>query len=375
MDEIRELLSFLTDPQQFIRWGGYFALAAIVYTETGLMFGFFLPGDSLLVTAGLFAAKGDLDIVTLNLLLTTMAIAGDATGYTIGRKMGPRLFRMKDSRFFRRAHLIRTRLFYEKHGGATIIIARFMPIVRTFSALVAGVTGMPFRRYITFNVVGAVSWVFSMTMTGYLLGRVVPNLDKHIEILIIVVIGISFLPGVIGGWKERKEHSRLRAIFLADIRYLAAEIRVIDWSSSTETIREAIRHPAEARDGELAPDPATIEFQPAGDGKHAPRIELTAATSPDRAQLTDAGYDFTALDFEEKFKIAAATITESLGAPTTVVTSPDDEVTAHFGATHAAVWRHDNGRLILARVHDALRDRFRIAMVAEPVSAEPGATT
>jgi len=375
MDEIRQLLHFLTDPQQLIRWGGYVALAIIVYTETGLMFGFFLPGDSLLVTAGLFAAKGDLDIVTLNLLLMAMAIAGDATGYTIGHTMGPRIYRMKDSRFFRRAHLIRTRLFYEKHGGKTIIIARYMPIVRTFSALVAGVAGMPFRRYITFNVVGAVSWVFSMTMTGFLLGRIVPNVDKHIEVLIITVILVSFIPGVIGGWKERTERSRLRAIFLADVGVLARALRVIDWKSGAEAIREALRHPAHERPGDEAPDAATVEFTPATDGTMTPRIELIAAISSERSKLTDAGYDYASLDFEEKFRLAAKTIGEALGEPATVVTAPEHEVTSHLGASHAAVWLHENGRLILARIHDRVSDRFRIALVAEPPAGDQGAIT
>ncbi|MBW3672281.1 MAG: VTT domain-containing protein, partial [Acidobacteria bacterium] len=137
-----ELFHFLTDVEALVRWGGYLGLSLIVFTETGLMVGFFLPGDSLLVTAGLFAAQGHLDIVVLNLLLISMAIAGDATGYLIGRVLGPRVFERPSSRLFRREHLIRTRLYYEMHGGKTIIIARFIPVLRTFAPVVAGIAGM-----------------------------------------------------------------------------------------------------------------------------------------------------------------------------------------------------------------------------------------
>ncbi|MCM2314811.1 MAG: VTT domain-containing protein [Thermoanaerobaculia bacterium] len=375
MDELRELLSFLTDPQQLIRWGGYIGLFAIVFTETGLMFGFFLPGDSLLVTAGLFASKGDLDIFLLNALLIVAAITGDATGYLIGRRMGPALYRRQDSRFFRRAHLIKTRLFYEKHGGKTIVIARFVPIIRTFAPVVAGVAGMEYRRFALFNIFGGIGWVVSMTMTGFLLGRLIPNIDKHIEIMILVVIAISFIPAVLHGWKERKEKLHLRKVFLSDVRHLATKLREVNWSSPVEATLEELRHPAEDRSETVIPDPAAFEFRSAADGEQIPRIELTAAVSADRHHLTDAGYDFAMLDFEEKFKIAVEAIADQFHQPETVVSTPDHEVTAHLRATHAAVWRYDDGRLILARIHDPLRDRFRIAMVAEPLPAAPGATT
>jgi len=375
MDDLRELLSFLTDPQQLIRWGGYAALVAIVFTETGLMVGFFLPGDSLLVTAGLFAAKGDLDIIQLNVLLIVAAIAGDATGYFIGRKMGPALFRRKDSRFIRREHLIRTRLFYEKHGGKTIVIARFVPIIRTFAPVVAGVAGMEYRRFAIFNIAGGVGWVISMTMTGYVLGRMVPNLDKHIELVILSVIAISFIPAVLESWKQRNEKMHLRAIFLADVRHLAAKLREVKWDGPVDAILEELRHPAEDREETVIPDRAAFEFRPAENGASIPRIELTAAVSADRKHLTDAGYDFAMLDFEEKFRIAVEAIADQFHQPETVVSTPDHEVTAHLRATHAAVWLYDDGRLILARIHDPHRDRFRIAMVAEPLSAATGATT
>ena len=197
MDSIREFFHFITDVRGLVQTGGYIGLAIIVFTETGLMFGFFLPGDSLLVTAGLFAAKGDLNIVFLNALLMVCAIAGDATGYYIGKKLGPALFRKEDSFLFKKKHLIATHEFYEKHGGKTIIIARFVPIIRTFAPVVAGMAGMSYRRFAAFNIIGGVGWVFSMTMVGYLLIKIFPNAEKHIHIIIVVVILISFIPGVV----------------------------------------------------------------------------------------------------------------------------------------------------------------------------------
>ncbi len=166
METLRDWFHFLTDVRGLVQAGGYIALAIIVFTETGLMIGFFLPGDSLLVTAGLFAAKGDLNIVVLNLLLMTCAITGDATGYYIGKKLGPALFRKEDSILFKKKHLIATQEFYERHGGKTIIIARFVPIIRTFAPVVAGMAGMKYRRFTVFNIIGGIGWVFSMTMSA-----------------------------------------------------------------------------------------------------------------------------------------------------------------------------------------------------------------
>src|SRR5687768_2131517 len=197
METLRDWFHFLTDVRGLVQWGGYIALAIIVFTETGLMIGFFLPGDSLLVTAGLFAAKGDLNIVFLNVLLMVCAITGDATGYYIGKKLGPALFRKEDSLLFKKKHLIATQQFYEKHGGKTIIIARFVPIIRTFAPVVAGMANMTYRRFALYNIVGGVGWVFSMTMIGYALLKIFPNAEKHIHIIIIVVIFISILPGII----------------------------------------------------------------------------------------------------------------------------------------------------------------------------------
>ena len=204
MESIRDLFHFLSDVRGLVQAGGYVALAIIVFTETGLMIGFFLPGDSLLVTAGLFAAKGDLNIFLLNALLMTCAILGDATGYFIGRKLGPALFRKEDSLLFKKKHLIATHEFYERHGGKTIIIARFVPIVRTFAPVVAGIANMGYRRFALFNIIGGIGWVFSMTMIGYLLVTLFPATEKHIEKVIIIVIFLSILPGIIEWLRARR---------------------------------------------------------------------------------------------------------------------------------------------------------------------------
>lgn len=209
MESIREMFHFLTDVRGLVQAGGYIALAIIVFTETGLMIGFFLPGDSLLVTAGLFAAKGDLNIVYLNLLLMACAVAGDATGYYIGWKLGPALFRKEDSLLFKKKHLIATHEFYERHGGKTIIIARFVPIVRTFAPVVAGMANMSYRRFALFNVIGGIGWVFSMTMIGYMLVTLFPATEKHIEKVIIIVIFVSLLPGIIEWLRHRRKSTPL----------------------------------------------------------------------------------------------------------------------------------------------------------------------
>ena len=207
MDTIVELFHRLRDLRGLIEWAGYVGLTAIIFTETGLLIGFFLPGDSLLVTAGLLASQPEfgLNVYLMGIILSIAAIVGDTVGYHIGKATGPRIFTKEDSFFFNKKHLYRAHDFYEKHGGKTIIIARFMPIVRTFAPLVAGVAEMRYRDFIVYNVVGAVLWIWSMLFTGYFLGRYVPGIDKHIEKVIILVIFLSILPGIISWWKERRK--------------------------------------------------------------------------------------------------------------------------------------------------------------------------
>jgi membrane-associated protein len=196
---------------ELIRMAGLIGLIVIVFAETGLMIGFFLPGDSLLITAGLFAFKGDLNIWTLNIALVLAAIIGDATGYYIGRRTGQALYSRPNSLLFRREHLIKTHEFYEKHGGKTIIIARFMPIVRTFAPVVAGAAEMTYRNFAIYNVVGALLWVLSMTLTGYFLGAVVPDIEKQIHKVVAVVIFLSLLPPGIAWLKGKMGQKKLPA--------------------------------------------------------------------------------------------------------------------------------------------------------------------
>lgn len=170
-------------------------LVAIVFAETGLLAGFFLPGDSLLVTAGLLASGGGpIHIGWLIVLLTLAAIAGDSTGYAIGYHVGPRLFTREDSRWFHKDHLRRTQRFYEKYGAKTIVIARFVPMVRTFAPTVAGVGRMRYRTFLSYNVLGACGWVVSMTLAGFWLGRAIPNIEHHLHWVIGLVILLSLLP-------------------------------------------------------------------------------------------------------------------------------------------------------------------------------------
>lgn len=207
MDTIVEafkwIINLIRHPEAIIAWG-YPGLALVIFLETGALV-FFLPGDSLLVTAGLYAGtdKG-LDIVYLNLLLIPCAIIGDATSYIIGKRLGPALFSKPESRFFKPQHILAAKAFYEKHGGKAIIIARFMPIVRTFVPVVAGAAQMPYARFATFNVVGGFAWVLSMTIVGYYLGGF-EIVRMHLEKLIIAVVVISVLPGVIAWWRNRNK--------------------------------------------------------------------------------------------------------------------------------------------------------------------------
>jgi len=202
-DLVEQFFKTVYNVPELIRIGGLIGLVAIIFSETGLMVGFFLPGDSLLVTAGLFAARGDLEIVWLIPSLIVAAVLGNATGYYIGRRAGKALYSRPNSFFFRRQHLIRTHAFYERHGGKTIILAQFMPIVRTFAPVVAGAAEMTYRRFATFNLVGAIFWITSMTLTGYFLGRAVPNLESRIHIVVAVVIFLSLLPAIVAVLREK----------------------------------------------------------------------------------------------------------------------------------------------------------------------------
>ena len=206
MQWLKHLFHQLTDVETMIAVGGLSAMTAIVFAETGLMVGFFLPGDSLLVTAGVFAAAGRLSIFWLNVLLIAAAIAGDTVGYWIGRKAGTALFTRPRSRFFNPAHLRRAHDFYEKHGGKTIIIARFMPIIRTFAPFVAGVGSMTYARFIAYNVIGGVAWITLFVFGGYFFGNI-PVVKRNFTFVIMAIVFISILPGIIEFLRHRRQKS------------------------------------------------------------------------------------------------------------------------------------------------------------------------
>jgi membrane-associated protein len=200
-----DFLRKLPTPEYLHQWGPYLyaLLTAIIFAETGLLVGFFLPGDSLLFTAGVLVGNGDLDIRLLLALLCAAAIAGDTAGYWLGRTTGPRIFKREKSIFFARDHLLWTKAFYERHGGKTIILARFVPIARTFAPVVAGVAEMRYRRFIAYNVFGGIGWVVSLTLLGWGLGQV-EWVRKHIDIAVVTIIFLSILPGIIEFLRARR---------------------------------------------------------------------------------------------------------------------------------------------------------------------------
>ena len=199
-----DFLQTLTNPERLIRllstvmsgWAGYAMLTGIVFAETGLLVGFVLPGDSLLFTIGVVAGAGELNLVVIMLLLICATMLGDWSGYLLGRRAGPAIFNRPDSRFFKQEHLQRTNAFYEKHGGKTIIYAKFVPIIRTFAPFVAGVANMRYLRFLSFDIFGGVGWVFSMTILGYLLGEVA-IVRRNFEKFVLLIIFVSLLPVII----------------------------------------------------------------------------------------------------------------------------------------------------------------------------------
>ena len=205
IDLLKTAYHTLTDVQGLIQWGGTLLVCIIIFTETGLFVGFFLPGDSLLVTAGIFAYAGHLSLSALLLLGSLCAVVGDQVGYLIGRKTGQALYGREDSMFFKKKHLARAHEFYEKYGGKTIVLARFIPIIRTFAPAVAGAATMNYRRFVSYNVFGGVLWVCSMVLLGYSLGSAIPDIDRHIHVVIIVVVFLSILPAIIETLRHRRK--------------------------------------------------------------------------------------------------------------------------------------------------------------------------
>lgn len=204
-DWMKQLLHAVTDVQGIVTSGGTVLVCAIIFVETGLFVGFFLPGDSLLVTAGVFAGTGHMNLAALLFFGSLCAVVGDQVGYAIGHRAGKTLYNRPDSRFFKKKHLERTQAFYDKHGPKTIVMARFIPVVRTFAPAVAGAAGMNYRKFVTYNIAGGLLWVWSMTLLGYFLGAHIPNIDRNIHYVIVVVIILSILPAVIEIMRERRK--------------------------------------------------------------------------------------------------------------------------------------------------------------------------
>ena len=197
----RELVHYVTT--LYAGWPAYAALFAIVFAETGLLVGFFLPGDSLLFTLGVVCASGDLNLGAVIGLLILAAVMGDTTGYLLGRGTGPRIFSRPKSRLFNPAHLKETQAFYEKHGGKTLIYARFVPIIRTFAPFVAGVGSMPYSRFIPFSVFGGIGWISFMTLLGFSLGQV-PLVQKYFDLVVLAIIFLSLMPAILQVLKSRR---------------------------------------------------------------------------------------------------------------------------------------------------------------------------
>jgi membrane-associated protein len=215
LETIRHFLHALYSPEglrELIRSGGAPLVCAIVFVETGFFVGFFLPGDSLLITAGIFSYAGVIPLKWLLFPAMACAIVGDQIGYWIGRSAGAALYKREDSLFFRRRHLHQAHEFYEKYGGRAVILARFVPIVRTFCPPVTGAAQMSYSRYLLFDIFGGVFWVGTMILGGYTLGHFVPNIGKYIHYVIVVVAVVSILPAVIGVLRARNAAASAPAV-------------------------------------------------------------------------------------------------------------------------------------------------------------------
>lgn len=199
-----ENLAIYLDPKFLVQTLGAFGVVAIIFAESGLFFGFFLPGDSLLFTAGLLASQSYLSFWVLLVGVTIAAIAGDSVGYWFGRKVGSKLFSREESRFFKKAYLERTRVFYEKHGKKTIILARFIPIVRTFAPILAGVGQMRYKDFLVYNIIGGLGWSVSLLSLGYVLGSTIPNIDQYLLPIVLIIIIFSMIPNIIDFLRSRR---------------------------------------------------------------------------------------------------------------------------------------------------------------------------
>ncbi len=207
LHSILNLIRQIYDVKTLISWGGISLIAMIIFAETGLFFGFFLPGDSLLVTAGIFAKTGELSISWLLLAASIAAILGDQVGYALGFKAGHALFQREDSLFFKKKHLKKAHDFYERYGAKTIVLARFVPIVRTFAPAVAGAADMSYSQFVAYNMLGGLLWISAMAGGGYALAGLIPRIGERIHLVILAVIFISLLPGLFEFWRAKRPAS------------------------------------------------------------------------------------------------------------------------------------------------------------------------
>ena len=196
---------FHFDLVEFIKLAGYIGVFGFVFAESGLLIGFFLPGDSLLFTAGFLASQGYLNIWVLAFGAWCFAVLGDSAGYAFGKRVGPALFKREESRLFKPRHLEKARVFYEKHGKKTIVLARFMPIVRTFAPIVAGAGEMHYTTFLAYNIIGGALWAVGVSLVGFFLGNLIPNIDKYLVPIILGIIVLSLLPPIIHTLRHRKK--------------------------------------------------------------------------------------------------------------------------------------------------------------------------
>lgn len=190
---------------------GYAGITAIVFAESGLLIGFFLPGDSLLFTAGFLASQGIFNIFILVVLSFTAAVTGDSVGYWFGHKIGRKIFQREDALFFHRQNLLRAEQFYQRHGGKTIILARFMPVIRTFAPILAGVGSMSYSRFLAYNIIGGVTWGIGVPLAGFFLGKLIPNVDRYLIPIVIGIIIVSILPSLFHILRTPEDRARLAA--------------------------------------------------------------------------------------------------------------------------------------------------------------------
>lgn len=201
------------DVHQIIQTGGLFIIALIIFAESGMMIGFFFPGDTLLFSAGIIAASGNLSLIPTLIVIAAAAILGDNIGYQIGKSLGPRLFRKKDGIIFRHDYIMKAEKFYERHGSKTMLIAHFIPIVRTFAPVTAGAGNMPRNQFMFYDAVGDIAWTLVVTLLGYFVGSRIPSIEQYIEPILLLVVLATLIPTLYHALKDPKIRAKLSGLF------------------------------------------------------------------------------------------------------------------------------------------------------------------